>query len=133
MQTSKTIAALLGPTLVVSAISILLNLGAWPQFFEQVDKDPVVIIFSGFVLLVAGLAIVYFHNRWAAAWPVLVTIFGWLAIISGVLRMVFPRQLLELGVKAIQAQSFLIPDAIVLFVLGAFLSYKAYGHPGAEK
>jgi hypothetical protein len=30
------------------------------------------------------------HNHWAADWAVLVTIFGWLLLIGGLVRMLFP-------------------------------------------
>jgi hypothetical protein len=31
---------------------------------------------AGYAAFVAGLAIVYFHNRWTGGWPVLVTVMG---------------------------------------------------------
>jgi len=123
MQTSKTIAALLGPTLLTGALSVLLN---WPSLFEQAIKDPALIMLSGFLLLPAGLAIVNFHNRWSSGWPVLVTILGWLLVLSGFLRIVFPAQLSNIGVKTMQSPSFEPFMAVILLALGAFLSYKAY-------
>ena len=70
MATSKTIAALLGPTLIASAASIFLNLDAWPGMVDQAFHNPALIFVSGYPLFVAGLAIVYFHNRWKGGWPV---------------------------------------------------------------
>jgi hypothetical protein len=67
MGTSKTIAALLGPTLIASAISIFFNLRGWPALVDQAFHNPALIFVSGYPLFVAGLAIVYFHNRWLAA------------------------------------------------------------------
>ena len=43
---------------------------------------------SGIITMPAGLAIVLVHNRWSADWQVLITILGWLALISGVIRMI---------------------------------------------
>jgi len=40
MATSKTIAALLGPTLIASAASIFLNLDAWPGMVDQARAAP---------------------------------------------------------------------------------------------
>ncbi len=51
MQTSKTIAALLGPTMFAGALTVLLN---WPSLFEQAIKDPALISLSGFLLLRRG-------------------------------------------------------------------------------
>ena len=76
MRTSKTIAGLIGPTLVAVATAVLLNLGSFPALAEQVSRDPALIFLSGILLFVAGLSIVRAHNIWAGGWPVLVTVFG---------------------------------------------------------
>jgi hypothetical protein len=57
---------------------------------------------------------------------VLVTIFGWLALVSGVGRMVFSNQLGQLAAGAVQSTRVLPIVAVVLLALGAFLSFKAY-------
>lgn len=65
MTSSKTIAGLMGPTLVAAAAATLLNLGSLPALTEEVSREPVLILVSGILLFVAGLAIVRAHNRWA--------------------------------------------------------------------
>jgi hypothetical protein len=70
MKTSKTIAGLICPTLVIIAASMLLNIGSFPALAEQVSRDPALIFVSGILLFVAGLAIVRVHNRWTNGWPV---------------------------------------------------------------
>ncbi|HYA79991.1 MAG TPA: hypothetical protein VED87_03570, partial [Methylocystis sp.] len=83
MTTSKIIAALLGPTLVVSGAMVLLNLDAMPAILEELSKSPMLIVLAGYAAFVPGLAIVYFHNRWTGGWPVLITVLGWLSLIIG--------------------------------------------------
>jgi hypothetical protein len=77
-------------------------------------------------VFVAGLAIVRGHNVWTGGWPVVVTIFGWLAILGGLARMLFPVQLAEIAVGVVQAPGVLPTAAIAQLLLGAFLSFKAY-------
>src|ERR1700730_6615804 len=91
MMTSKTIAALLGPRLVASAISLLANLGTSRTIIEGLSQSPALIMIAGYAAFVPGLAIVYFHNRWTGGWPVLVTVMGWLSLVVGLLRMVVPH------------------------------------------
>jgi hypothetical protein len=43
MTTSKTIAGLIGPTLVAIAAGMLLNIGSIPASAEQVSRDPALI------------------------------------------------------------------------------------------
>jgi hypothetical protein len=85
------------------------------------------ILVSGVLLFIAGLAIVRVHNYWAEGWPVVVTVLGWLAIAGGILRMLFPIQLARI-VPGVGERADLIGPALVVFLLlGVFLSYKAYG------
>ena len=126
MAVSKAIAGLIGPTFVVIATGMLLNLGSFPAIAEQVSRAPALILVSGILLFVAGLAIVRAHNRWTKEWPVLVTILGWFAILSGLARMLFPTGLAAIPGGIGQTTGAIIPGAIVLLGLGAFLSFKAY-------
>jgi len=126
MTNSKTIAGLIGPTLMAIAASLLLNLGTMPALVEQASHDPALIYMSGILIFVAGLAIVRAHNRWTLGWTVLVTIVGWLALFSGIGRMMFSTQFGQLAGGAVKNTSVLPIMAVVLLALGAFLSFKAY-------
>jgi cytochrome bd-type quinol oxidase subunit 2 len=114
MTTSKTIAGLIGPTLVAIAAGMLLNIGSLPTLAEQVSRDPALIFVSGILLFVAGLAIVRVHNRWTNGWPVLVTVLGWLALLGGLARMLFPTGLASIAAGIGQITGAIIAGAIVL-------------------
>jgi hypothetical protein len=122
---SKTIAGLMGPTLLAMGIAMLVNLGSFSVMVEQVSHDIALIFISGVLLLVAGLAIVRAHNLWSG-WPVAVTVLGWLAIIGGLARLFFPARLAAIAANMGQHRGFLITAAIILVLVGGFLSFKAY-------
>jgi len=126
VTTSKSIAGLVGPTLVAGAVAVFLNLGAWPALVEQAFRDPALIFVSGFPLFVAGLAIVRAHNRWEGSWPVVVTLVGWLTLLSGLSRILFPTQIASIAIGAVQITGVLPAVAVVILVVGAFLSFKGY-------
>jgi hypothetical protein len=131
MTTSKAIAGLLGPTLVAAAVAMLLNLGPLPALTEEVSREPVLILLSGILLFVAGLAIVRVHNRWASGWPMLVTVLGWLFVIGGLVRMLFPIQLASIVVGVLGRNTGVVSAVLVLVLIaGAFLSYKGYRPQG---
>ena len=96
MATSKTIAGLIGPTLVAIAVGILLNLGSFPAIAEQVSCDPALILVSGILLFVAGLAIVRAHNLWSGCCSARDAT-GWLAVLGGLVRIFFPTRLAALA------------------------------------
>jgi len=126
MTTSKTIAALLGPTLIAGAASVFINLNAWPALVDQAFHNPALVFMTGFPLFVAGLAIVYFHNRWTRSWSAVVSVLGWLALASGLSRILLPTQLAGIATIAAQTTGVMPLAALVILAVGAFLSFKAY-------
>jgi hypothetical protein len=126
MATSKTIAGLMGPTLVALAAALLVNIDSISALVDSVSHDPALVLVSGILSFVAGLAVVRVHNHWSGGWAILVTIFGWLLLIGGLIRMLFPVSLSGMAANVGKNTGFIVAEAIVLLAIGAFLSYKAY-------
>lgn len=122
MTTSRTIAGLMGPTLAAMAAGVLLNLDSFPAMAEQISHDSALILVSGVLLFVVGLAVVRVHNVWTG-WPVLVTLLGWLAVAGGLVRILFPFWLASLAAGFGQNTGLMAAMAVLLLVLGSFLSF----------
>jgi hypothetical protein len=127
MNVSKTIAGLIGPTLIAVAAAILLNFGSIPALVEEASHEPGLLMVSGILLFVGGLAIVRVHNRWTGGWPVVVTILGWLFILGGLARTLLPIGIAEIAIDLGRNISVIAAgEAVILGLIGAFLSFKAY-------
>jgi hypothetical protein len=126
MATTKTIAGLMGPTLLGLGLAMLINAGHFPEMAKQIGNDPGLIFVSGILLLVAGLAIVRVHNFWSGGWRVAVTVLGWVAVISGILRMFLPFWAASIASTLGQSSTPVVIGALVWLVVGGFLSYKAF-------
>ena len=117
MADPKRIAGLLGPTLVVLAASEAVNAHIW----TAVPATQTYL--AGSLWFLAGLAIVRAHNGWTGGWPVLVTLVGWFAILGGLFRMFAP----EFAQARVPSAALVLGGQLVLFLIGAFLTLKAYG------
>ena len=89
MQTSILIARLIGPLLVMTGLIMLVTSQAVQDMAREFLASRALIFIAGVLALLGGLAIVNTHNVWTAGWPVIITIFGWLAVIGGIVRMGF--------------------------------------------
>ena len=125
MDHSKFIASLVGPVALALGLSMLVNGDLFPAMLQQIQNNFPLIVVAGVLALVAGLAIVRTHPIWSG-WPVIITILGWLLVIGGLLRIVFPHQMAELAMRLVPNPVLLTIPAVVLCLVGAFLSYKAY-------
>ena len=106
MANSKTLAGLIGPTLIALAAALLINLGSISTLVESVSRDPALVLVSGVLSFVAGLAVVRVHNYWAGDWAVLVTILGWLLLVGGLVRILFPIWLAGMAANFGQSSGF---------------------------
>jgi hypothetical protein len=113
-NTSKKLASLVGPTLIALAVTEAVNLDIWKVSL------PALVYLDGTLLFIAGVSIIRIHNLWTRAWPILITLVGWLALGIGLYRMVAPeaQQLGESTVTYILL--------ILLFLSGGILTFKGY-------
>jgi len=125
MASSKRIAGLLGPTIVVMVASEFPLVQ--PHLYDA--QIPPVVYLSGVLLFVAGLAIVRAHNVWRRDWTVLVTLSGWFSLLLGLFRM-FAAGLYQRSSATASSIFFMILEGI-LFVLGLIMTFKAYSRSAA--
>jgi hypothetical protein len=78
------------------------------------------------LLFVAGLAIVRAHHHWRRDWSIVVTLLGWLSLLGGLARILVPFRLADAMVGLGDRPVVEVCSAIVVLVVGVFLSYKGY-------
>lgn len=126
MDTSVFLARLLGPMLVVLAIGLIVRQDSWTSMAKEFIASQPLVFLSGLLTLLGGLALVNTHNVWEAGWPVIITIFGWLAVIGGAARMLFPQTVMGVGEKMLSNKTYLTAGGAIEGLLGLWLCYVGY-------
>jgi hypothetical protein len=129
MERSRFIAKLIGPICIAGGAGMLFNTAVFKAMFERGLHDHLLIYIAGVIALTSGLAILALHNTWECNWTVLITLFGWLATIGGIVRMVAPQFIEQLGERIIGHANFFVIDGWIAVLLGVLLSYFAYFDP----
>ncbi|HXX06458.1 MAG TPA: hypothetical protein VEJ43_00135 [Pseudolabrys sp.] len=129
MDRSHFLAKLIGPVCIVGGLGMLFNTAAYRAMFERALHDHMFIYLSGVIALTLGLAIVILHNDWKWHWPLIITIFGWLAVIGGILRMLVPQVVESYGLSLLSTPNFFTVDGGIALLLGIVLSYFGYLDP----
>ena len=137
MSTSRYIARLMGPLLLALGLGIVFGLASAPEAYmammRQFTGAPSFVFVMGMLALVAGLAIVNAHNVWVGDWRVIITILGWLAVIRGVLSLLFPLRLHGIAEQMMAGRTGPTVGAVITIVLGAVLTWVGYEHVWAQK
>ena len=100
---------------------IMAEMKLWNPTLYDTQIVPVVYL-NGVLLFVAGLAIVRSHNIWTYAWPTVLTLVGYTALILGLFRMFFP----QVQQAEFENNPTIFVLEIILILIGIFLTFKAY-------
>ena len=94
------------------------------QIIEDIQDEKFTILIS-FLAIIVGLLNILFHNVWEANIRLVVTLFGWLALLKGIMLLTFPRTttkgITKMNIKFVQAMYFFV------FLIGVLLLNEAYG------
>ena len=126
MSNSVFLARLIGPVLIAVAVGLFVNAQSYRMLAEEFLKSRALIYLSGILTMTAGLAVVNTHNRWAADWPVIITILGWLATFGGAVRIVCPQGTEKMGRAVLRHKLGLTIGGAVWGVVGVVLCYFGY-------
>jgi uncharacterized protein YjeT (DUF2065 family) len=125
MTASILLARLIGPVLLVAGLTGLFNPKLLKELGREIIAGRALLFLAGILTLVTGLAIVNLHNVWAG-WPVIITLFGWIAIVSGIVRIAFQDLTRSLGEALMASDTVLRVAGITQVALGGFLAFKGY-------
>jgi uncharacterized membrane protein len=126
MAPAVLIARLAGPLFVVIGLGILLNASFYADMVVEAVHSPTLVYLSGVASLLAGVAILNAYRAWTASWRVIVTVLGWLCVIGGIMRIVLPQIVTSLATTIYSGPAALIVAAVIVLILGAYLSYESY-------
>jgi hypothetical protein len=96
METSKLIATIFGVLYLSVGVGMYTSRAHYEKLLSDMGTPPWAIYFAGILALLAGILIVTFHNIWEASWVTLITLFGWMGAIKGVLLLAFPEKFMKL-------------------------------------
>jgi hypothetical protein len=119
MTNSVFIARLIGPVMLVIGLAVFANQQAFRELAEEFLASRALLFLSGLLIMPVGLAIVLTHNIWAADGRVMITLFGWVNVLGGAVRLVAPAYVMQTGRAMLKRPYFLTLAAAIWVVAGS--------------
>lgn len=127
MTSTYFLAAVIGWYLVIVSLIVLLRQRLVAGIISDILGQRALLFFMGLVSLVIGLLLVISHNVWVMSWPVIITLIGWLTLITGILRIAFPDVSLRMGQWWQRRPVAIIVITVIYLLIGLLLLYQVYG------
>lgn len=125
MELSIFLAQAWGLYMTLACLALLINKGSLKSLLGSMDSDGAVVM-TGALSLIIGVLSVLAHNIWSGpAYVIVVTIFGWLALLKGFVRMAWPghtRKMLDDIMQGGGANVLLV----IALIVGVYLVYSGF-------
>lgn len=123
MELSLFLAKLIGLYFLAVALIALVRREQFLSTMKSMLSSTGLIAFSGFISLIAGIAILIGHPIWEVSWRGLITLIGVLAVIQGFARAGFTSLVQSKLSKFENAYWYIV---VVLIILGGYLTYSGF-------
>ena len=115
------------PYLIAISGGMLVNRRRTLATLDEMARSGPWMLFSGMVATAAGLAIVLGHNVWSGgALAVVVTLFGWAALLKGVSLLLVPPEQMAAAYKGLGFERFFYAWMSAVLVLGLLITLDAF-------
>ena len=125
MELSYFLAQLFGLTMMIFSLIALFR----PRVISAIMQEKpssLAMLLAGFVGIVAGLAIVLSHNIWEMSWVGVVTLFGWAALLKGMVYVICPDTMLSTANNVLAGKTRRRVVLLLAFVFGCYLAYNGF-------
>ena len=122
---TRAFARVIGPWLVLVPGIISVRAPDMGALATDFFKNDLFVWFAGALLLFAGLLIIAFHQYWSSVAAVLISLFGWVLAIRGLILMAAPK-LYERAGMAVNTVSLVRLIFGLLVAIGLYLTYVGW-------
>lgn len=126
---TKIFAKILGFWIVLAVLGLIIARQSWISALNALFADPALVWVTGVFTVLVGLTIVVLHNRWSGgALPIIVSIYGWIALLKGLSLVWLPPAAAMAAWQALHFDRFYLGYVIVALAVGAYLVYGGFTH-----
>ncbi len=125
MELSLLLAKSIGLILMLVAAALLFNKKNI-AFLFKLYRHPETVLFTGMLETILGVLFVLNHNIWTLDYRGIITFIGWILLLRGLGRLLFPQRVTKMLTKYKKMQSLFAPLLVFIFLVGAYLTYVGF-------
>ena len=123
---------LFGLWIVLTELGMAANRSTTIDAVSAVFSNPGIAWVTGVFTLLVGLVVLVTHNRWSGGLSsTIVTLFGWIAVVKGLLFVWFPAGVQQHIYAALHFDRYYYGYLVFGLLLGGYLIYDGFRSPAA--
>ncbi len=126
MEQTLFLAQFLGVFSIILAIAIILRRELIVRVVGSFFQNRTLSFMFGIVEVAAGLLLILSHPSWNSMLEIVISIFGWLILLEGVLYLFATRKLLRSFLAVLENASAYYFFAVLYLLLGLYLVYAGF-------
>jgi hypothetical protein len=119
----------IGIFFIITSIAYLINPHHCKKVIHDITSSYGLSAFCGSIGIILGTIIILCHNLWVNYLEIVVSLIGWLILITGLVFVFFPKSISHRA-KKMHHHHGLIWINLILLLVGIFLSYMGFFHKG---
>lgn len=127
MELSYFLAQLFGLSLAIFAAIMFMRPGMMRPMITEVGQNKLLTAFVSIAGIMGGLAVILTHNVWVMGWPVIITLFGWSALLKSITYMLAPDMITDMANMVYGSASRTRLVLVIAFALGLYLTGAGFG------
>ncbi len=126
MEKSIFLAQIFGPLFVILSLSILTNREHYKKMIAEFSEFRALTYMGALMSFIIGILMVQYHNYWNGNWSVILTVFGWLALVKSFLLFMAPIFTKKMSMKVVEIPGIFTVLGILYLCLGIYLTLMGY-------
>jgi hypothetical protein len=116
-----TLAKAFGVYIILVSLVGLFDPARWAAIVADLQRSPALTYIAGITTFALGLALLIVHPFWTDPLAIIITVFGWVALLEGVILTAAPDGFLKLGAALVASPRRARAWAVIGLVTGAAL------------
>jgi hypothetical protein len=126
MTTTLFLARLYGVAFVVLGCSMIMNKTYYKHMYKKMLESEIFIFFGGIMALIAGVAIISYHNIWSNPLAAVISLFGWVGVVKGLLLLLLPERVKTDYQNLLKTDELIFGYGVFVLAIGIILMFVGF-------
>ncbi len=121
------LAQVFGTYAIIAGLAVLANRRHIMLGVAALVEERYAQLVAGMLTLLLGSFLVNIHNDWTTLPAALVSLFGWISLVKGILYLLLPEASLNKLIRKVNQRKWYVVDGIIVVLYGLYLAGFGYG------